>query len=744
MALAATALLASASAGAVGAAGELTTVRGVISVTRDGADAPTITLRCQRDTVYKLIPAENCTGLEDFNQRVVEVEGTLIAAGDGTELLVRRYREMKPLFIMSTAESEEKRWIERRALESRKIVDLAEILSDELVEVQIVRKGGYGNEVSIRGFGQANMRVLLDGGMVEGACGSRKDPSLSHINMLTVQSMVVEEGPFDVTKPGCLGGYVDVVTKKPRAGFDGEFLAKAGSYDFHSGGLAATGGGDVVQGLLGYNFSEAGQYRDGAGRALWEAREGLAAPYNARGRDARSFRKHDAWSKISFTPGERHKLLLEHTYGRANDIVTPRVVFDTEKEITHLSKFSWDITDLGRASDDLTFSAYRNAVEHYPYQGLREVAAPKNNDVESVINGGGIRNVADAAGATFTYGVDVYRRTWRGDVFDTLTGALANDYLIPSVRTTDAGAYLKINKDIRKWSLSAGVRYDRFEQEAEEDLVFTSTVTDANRRVNHLVGGYGSVKFYPAAGLTAFGGVGRSYRTPESTERYIQGNPAFFGNPELEPASNTECDAGLKVERGRWTFGSKGFYADLADYIYQENNAAGYRSYTNIDAHIYGGDVNAGVDLVAGISCDVGAAYQRGVKDGYPDNNADGDLGQIAPLKTRVSLGYDNPAPFGQDDAGLFATLEWVRSAAADDVDEYVGEQRLPAWDVLNARLGYRFRWFKLNAGADNLLDREYAVANSYEWDVIGGSGANPAIVNEPGRFFYGGLGLEW
>jgi iron complex outermembrane receptor protein len=730
-------------AGVLLAAEDPTTAMGVVSVTRDNAGALTITLRAQRDTVYELVPGEQCRGLEKLDQKVVEVVGTVALDGNVKKLTVRQYREIEPLFILSKAESEERRWIESRALESHKIVDLAEILSDELVEVQMVRKGGYGNEVSIRGFGQANMRVLLDDGMVEGACGSRKDPSLSHINMLTVQSLVIEEGPFDVTKPGCLGGYVNVITKKPESGFEGKALGKAGSYDFHSGGLTATGGTDVIQGLVGYNFSEAGQYRDGAGNELWETREGLAAPYNGRGRDAKSFRKHDVWGKVQLTPGWRHSILLEHSYGRANDIVTPRVVFDTEKEITNLSKVSWDVRDLGGASDELAFSAYRNAVEHYPYQDLREVAEPKNNDVESVITGGGVRNVTGTKVATFTYGIDVYRREWRGDVYDTRTGTKVNDYLIPSVKTLDGGGYVEIGRDIRALSLTAGLRYDRFEQEADEDLVFTRSVTGVNRRVNHLAGGYGSVKYYPTEDVTLFGGAGRSYRTPESTERYIQGNPTFFGNPLLEPTANTECDLAFTFEHGRWTAQAKGFYSDLTDYIYQENNAAAYRTYTNIDAHIYGGDATVGAELAYGFSCDGGVAYQRGLKDSYPDNNTDEDLGQMAPLKTRLALSYDDRKPFGQDDAGLSGTLEWVHSAAAERVDVDAGEKALPAWDIMNARMGYRFKRLQLNVGIDNLFDREYTVANSYEWDVIGGSGANPAIVNEPGRFFYAGLELK-
>jgi iron complex outermembrane receptor protein len=44
----------------------------------------------------------------------------------------------------------------------------------------------------------------------------------------------------------------------------------------------------------------------------------------------------------------------------------------------------------------------------------------------------------------------------------------------------------------------------------------------------------------------------------------------------------------------------------------------------------------------------------------------------------------------------------------------------------------------------DNVFDRQYTVANSYEWDVISGTGANPAIVSEPGRFLYAVVEYSW
>ncbi len=66
------------------------------------------------------------------------------------------------------------------------------------------------------------------------------------------------------------------------------------------------------------------------------------------------------------------------------------------------------------------------------------------------------------------------------------------------------------------------------------------------------------------------------------------------------------------------------------------------------------------------------------------------------------------------------------------------------SWDVINLRMGYRFQFCTLNVGVDNLFDKIYASANSYEWDVVGGTGANPAIVYEPGRFVYGSFSFKW
>lgn len=650
---------------------------------------------------------------------------------------------LETIVVTASPESEDKQKIEDRTLRTHKVVDLAEILSDELVEVQMIRKSGYGNEVSMRGFGQENLKVMLDGGILEGACGSRKDPSLSHINMLTVQDIQIQQGPFDVTRPGYLGGYVDVITKKPQQTFSGELLGKAGSFDYYSGGFSVSGGRDKVQALLGFNYSESGQYQDGSGRPLWLVRQGMAAPYSLSGQQSKAFQKTDLWGKLQVTPTNNQTILLEHTYGKATDILTPRVAFDIEKEITQMSRASWEARNLGPWSKKLTLSFYRNDVEHNPYQGLRAVAAPKNNIASRVITGGGVQNITDAGFATFTYGLDISYEDWWADTYNSLNGVKVNDSLIPSVRSLNLGGYLQAEKQFERLTIGAGIRVDTLTQKAHEDLRFTKTATSANRKTDTLVGGQISLKYYPTDQITLFGGVGRSYRTPTGTERYLQGGATYYGNPNLKPTANTEVDAGIRFDHKQLKLQLKGFYSELTDFIYQQVQG-GVQSYTNINAYLWGGDMKGSVQLPADFSLDAGIAWQQGRKRTRPANNDSDRLGQIAPLKTRTALNYNNAQPFGLQDTGLFGTFEWVHSKAATEVDSYAGEKPLGAWDVFNVRLGYRYRFATLNFGIDNLFDKTYASANSYEWDVVGGTGANPAIVNEPGRFVYGSLSFKW
>ncbi|MBE0425884.1 MAG: TonB-dependent receptor [Nitrospirae bacterium] len=630
-------------------------------------------------------------------------------------------------------EGDERKEIDAKVLKTHKVVDLAEILSDEMITATMIRKGSYGNEIALRGFSQANLRFFADDTIVEGACGSRKDPSFSHISLLTVDRIEVREGPFDVTEVGALGGSVNVITKRPQEGFHGEILPKAGSYGYWSTGGYLTGGNKKVQGLIGYNYSESNQYEDGAGNKI----SSFNPTYSQAGKDAKAFKKHDIWGKLQFKPKDNQTLFLSHTYGKANDILTPRVEMDTESEITNLSRAEYIITDLGIFSDKLTLSLYHNRIEHYPSHKYRTVSPKRENDVVTTIVGGKIENERSVRFAKFTYGFNFYRRNWDGYMMNSETGAVLKPDLFPDADELDLGLYLKADKDINNWSLNAGIRGDYFETEANDlvngKLRYSQNLTDTNKNKEMFLTGYFTAKYYLTEGCSIFWGIGHSVRTPTLVERYLQASSSFYGNPDLDATKNTEIDFGFQAALEKLNLKAKAFYSDLKDYIYQQ---APPQTWTNIDAHIYGFDAEAIVDIASNFTIQGGLAYQRGKKDSQPLNNTDKNLAQIPPLKTKLALNYDNSKVFG--------TLEWIHSEDADEIDIDAGEQKLKGWDVLNLRAGYKYKQLTFNIGVDNIFDQCYAVANSYEWDVVAGAGANPSIVNEPGRFIYGSISYSF
>lgn len=643
--------------------------------------------------------------------------------------------------VVTGEKSDSRSKITSQEIENYKVIDIAETLSEEMVEISLIRKGAYGNEISLRGFGKSNLRVLVDNDIIEGACGGRKDPALSHINMLTIGKIQVQEGPFDVTKQGALGGSVSVWTKKPREGFHSEIITKGGSFNFLSSGFSVTGGNKKIQALMGYNYSKSGQYKDGDGRKL-SSFSPNGRLYNKEGLDMNSFQKHDVWGKIQIKPNINQTLLLSCTYGIAEDIMSPRGGMDMETEKTIITKAQYSIRNLGNFSKKLTFSAYRNMVNHNPYDKYRDlIKAPnfhRHNEVKSIITGGKIENKLITKIANLTLGLDIYSRNWDGVMYNDATNMPISKELIPDVDISNIGFYLKANKVIDNLELGFGMRSDRSETKANKPLPNAKSKLgiNSNRQIDFLMSGYITGKYNFSNETNLFAGIGQSARTPTAAERYLQ--PArganFSGNPNLKPTKNREFDLGFEtLVYNRISIRIKTFYSFLKNYIYQESSP---KTWINIDAHIYGGDITAIVDLTPSLTVDASLAYQCGRKNTQPRNNNDKNLAEIPPLKTQIALKYKNRNYFG--------VFQWVYSANAKHVDIDAGEQRLAAWNIFNVRAGVQIWKIGLNVGINNILNETYAVANSYEWDVVSGAAATPAIIYEPGRFMYLSVSLKF
>ncbi|MGD9970547.1 MAG: TonB-dependent receptor [Sulfuricurvum sp.] len=618
--------------------------------------------------------------------------------------------------------------------------DLGEMLSGTLPEITHVRTTAIGNDIVLRGFKKDNLNVTIDDAKVCGACPNRMDPPAMHVSSSQIAAVEVKEGPFDVTQFGSLGGKINVVTKDPRKGIHGELTGTAGSFDYLKIGGVVEGGNDTVQALVGYSHETSGQYKDGNGRTMTEQADAASM---ATQRYATSHKNDDAytrdnfWTKIVANIGSNQKLTLSYFGDRANDVLYPRYPMDALKDNTDMFKAKYQFFNLGTYSKELNIEAYHSKVTHDMGTDFRASATLPTTTMVSLVDATmkGVRteNTLAIDGTDVKVGLDVSRRNWNGT-----KGTRANPYTttqLPDVDTDNVGVYAKASRSLGAFDLSGGVRYDDTRINADQNLMATAKDRDYSDISANLMGRY----HYSKDGST-FIGFGQSVRVPDARELYFAG----VGNTNLDATKNREFDVGAEHTIGNLHLKGTFFYSDLKNYIYAYKTGVGSTvSYANIDALIVGGDFRADYLLNNDFRIESGIALQKGTKKDTAQLDAlstatqtDRDLADIPPLKGRIAVVYD--------DAKNYASAELI-AARSQIYDANNGEQAIAGYSLLNLKYGTDFgNGFSLTAGLNNVFNKAYAVSNSYIGLTTLMEGAQPLILNEPGRNFYATLGYKF
>jgi iron complex outermembrane recepter protein len=625
--------------------------------------------------------------------------------------------------------------------------DLGEMLSSTLPEITHVRNSGVGNDIILRGFRKDNLNVTIDDAKVCGACPNRMDPPAMHVSSAQIASVEVQEGPFDVTQFGSLGGKINVVTKDPEKGIHGEVSATLGSFDYRKLSTTLEGGNDNVQAVVGFSRETSGQYKDGEGRTLSEQTNHLlpAAPslhpqeYKASNADMNAYDRNNFWTKIVGKIGDNQKLTLSYFGDRADDVLYPRYRMDAAIDDTDMFNAKYQLFNLSKFSDELKIEAYHSNVKHemgtYFRVGQAPAYAVSIAPVEATIKGTSIENTLTLAGTKLSVGLDSSIRNWDGTRYAT-NNPSAITVLLPDVDTENIALYAKGSKTIGNYDITAGIRYDDTSIDADQLLKPGSQDKEYNNISANLMAKY---NYTPLTNV--FLGLGQSIRVPDAKELYWPGNGV---HDHLNETKNREIDLGAEHTSGNFHMKGTLFYSDLSDFIYQYKNGASTTSWANIDARIVGFDLQADYLLNNDWRIESGMAYQKGTKK---DTNqldtltaqvqSDKDLAEIPPMKGRMALVMDTGANY------LMA--EWI-GARFQSIDSDNGEKEIAGYGIVNLKYGHDFQnGFSLMTGINNFFDRTYAVSNSYIGnELIADGGIDPLVLNEPGRNFYATLSYKF
>ncbi|WLT31922.1 TonB-dependent receptor [Geothrix sp. PMB-07] len=222
-------------------------------------------------------------------------------------------------------------------------------------------------------------------------------------------------------------------------------------------------------------------------------------------------------------------------------------------------------------------------------------------------------------------------------------------------------------------------------------------------------------------------GAAQKTRSPNLYERYAWSNEAgmagamiswfgdlnaYVGNLDLKPevAHTFRASADWHDSaRQDWQLKVAPFYTRVRDFINVEPNlATTYPApsgrvalrFVNRDAKLYGVDLSARKRLGEA----AGEWALRLVGSSVRGQDVDGghDLYNIMPLNGRLGLEHSL--------GGWSSSLEWQSVAAKDRVDTVRQEFKTPGYSILNFRTRYVWGHARLDAGIDNLLNKQYGL----------------------------------
>ncbi len=615
--------------------------------------------------------------------------------------------------------------------------DLGEVLQ-RVPGVWKVRKGGIANDVSLRGFRQDDLTILIDGARVAGACPNRMDPPAFHLDFAEVDRVEVGPSTGRMTAQGSLGGMINVVTKKPAPDLSAEATMVAGSWHTRNPSATVGYGGERAGLLVGASTRSSLPYEDGSGRPFTDAANYSGA---VSGKDA--YEVTSFWSRAYAQPAAGHELSLSWARQEADDVLYPALLMDAVSDDTDRLVLGYRYAGSGGVVQGVSATAYLTQVDHWMVDSLRTsaVGAPRgwSMGTRATTSVTGLSMQADLA--TVTVGLETYRRNW--NAWTEMAGmGYRRQFSIPDVDVEAVGVTAHWTAlRTAAGGLELGGRLDRVETTADPakantDLYFAYHGVRDTSRTNVEPSLSVAFSHQISAALELSASMSRTSRAPDPRERYFalrRKNADWVGNPDLAPPRNTGAEIGLTWTRGVGLVNATAFVDRVSDYItlYSQDRLSAVpgvmnttaKTYANVDALLRGATVQATAAVTSRLYLAGDVAWVRGTKD--TDAALDmhsPNLAEMPPLTASLATRWQSPR--------WHAEVEGVLAARQDRTDSDLDEQPTPGYAVLNLRAGVRLGSWRLQAALENALDRTYHEHFSYVRDPF----RSGVVVNEPGR----------
>ncbi len=634
-----------------------------------------------------------------------------------------------------------------------------------------VRRGGYALDPVIRGFRNAQLNIVLDGGIqIEGGCPNRMDPVLAHIEPEEIDTLEVIPGPYLLSLGQPLGSSIRVVTRKPPTDqktiaevISGAGLNPKGTRQH----FALSGAAKNISYRISGGYKQFGAYTDG----------------EEINREA-GFEKYNFNLIAGYRALPGHELLLSYRSNMARNVMFPALPMDEVADNTHIISLNFTQKKETPLPRSLYAMSYFSSVYHEmdnsfrpqysrvvpPYSGLMQSVAA----VHSRTAGASLNNKINFGMVELETGFDMHYR-YKNGTRDVSMEMSMDDNSYVSKRsanlwhqaaTTSAGIFSSYSaaRGPLRFSLAGRADLAHLNSTDTFQLVKSGAEYFVSRARNLFLWSLAGNAFLPvSSSLTLHLGLGRSMRAPDLQESYIKflsvgfDRYDYLGNPKLLPEVNHQADIRISGYTSKVEFHVQAFGSVVRNFISgvllppavarpQSMGAPGVKQFTNIDrAYLWGFEGVAHVKNILGFGARFSAGYTHGTfskteKPLLVNNQAVGSnlitndpIPEIPPLEAEVRINR----VMGNSGAEIWTEVKMA--AAQHHVSQAGYEDPTPGFFLMNAGLAWQlFTSLQVVAGVDNLFDAAYY--QHLNRRMIGSADR----LNEPGRSFYLNLMIKF
>jgi len=202
---------------------------------------------------------------------------------------------------------------------------------------------------------------------------------------------------------------------------------------------------------------------------------------------------------------------------------------------------------------------------------------------------------------------------------------------------------------------------------------------------------------------TIFGGVSKKSRIPSIKDRYSYRFATFIANPELEVEKTLNYEIGVKQKFGIQTIKANAFYMNIDDYIQEVKNVSGAKSqFQNVGTVASKGvEIDYSAMPTDELFVSANASFQA-----IENKNKAFKVTDTPNSMANLSVRYTPVKSFSWTNSARFESGRYTSSNGS------IGTQ---AYAVVNTGIGYEIsRYAKIEAGVDNLLDKDYSLSYGF------------------------------